>query len=190
MRRKSPTAKTNSQYEARLTEVWRLWNRGQRQWQIAAALGITDRQVRYDLKTLENRWRAETGAGMAAHKEAQLARIEELFKTYWSSWQTSLNEKQTTSTEKSYSGEDDAGARRKAAIKKESRDGNAAYLAGVQWCISEVCKIRGIYAPVTLDLSRMTTEDLIRLAQSIFSAGPHEPGTAGEGQAVSPECSS
>ena len=185
MKRTSPISKTNSQYEARLTEVWRLWNRGQRQWQIAEAIGITDRQVRYDLKTLENRWRKETSQGMAAHKEAQLARIEELYKTYYESWQKSLDEKQTTSTEQSDS---DAGARRKAAIKKESRDGNAAFLAGVQWCISEVCKIRGIYAPVTLDLSRMTTEDLIKLAQSIFGAGTHEPGTAGECQAVSPEC--
>ena len=171
-----PGPQIKSQYEARLTEVWRLWNRGQRQWQIAQALDITDRQVRYDLKTLENRWRKETSQGMAAHKEAQLARIEELYKTYYESWQKSLGEKQTTSTEKSYSGEDDAGARRKAAIKKESRDGNAAYLAGVQWCISEVCKIRGIYAPVTLDLSRMTTEDLIKLATSIFGPSVVESG--------------
>lgn len=162
-----PKTKTNSQYEARLTEVWRLWNRGQRQWQIAAALGITDRQVRYDLKTLENRWRKETSAGMAAHKEAELAKIHELYLTYWMAWQKSCDEKLTTSTEQS---EGDAGAKRKAALKKEQRDGNPAFLAGIQWCIERRCKILGLDAPITLDLTRMTTEELIRFAQAVFGS--------------------
>ena len=167
-----PGPQTRSDFEARLAEIWRRWNRGQSQWEISVALGICDRTVRNYLKTLENRWRKETSAGIAAHKEAELAKIQELFSTYWKSWEKSLDEKQTTSTEQS---DTDTGARRKAAIKKESRDGNPAFLAGVQWCISEVCKIRGIYAPVSLDLSKMGTEEIIKLAQIIF-------GTGGAGQ--------
>ena len=158
-----PGPQIKSQYEARLTEVWLLWNRGQRQWQIAEAIGITDRQFRYDLKTLENRWRAETSAGMAAHKEAQLARIEELFKTYWESWENSLSEKQTTSTEQSDS---DAGARRKAAIKKENRDGNPAFLAGILACIEKRCKILGLDAP---DVHEITSQ-IVRLPHKAKSA--------------------
>ena len=161
-RRSSNGTKTNSQYEARLTEVWRLWNRGQRQWQIAQALDITDRQVRYDLKTLENRWRAETSKGMAAHMEAELARLNELELTYWNSWEKSCTEKQTTSTEQS---EGDGGAKRRAALKKESRDGNPAFLAGVERCIERRCKILGIDAPIKIkDVTEMTDEELFFIA--------------------------
>ena len=153
--------------------------------QIARELNVDKAQISRDFKIIKEEWRKRCSQDLIFAKSEQLARIDEMMRIYFAAWFKSCDEKQTTSTEQSDS---DAGARRKAAIKKESRDGNAAFLAGVQWCISEVCKIRGIYAPVSLDLSRMTTEDLITLAQSIFGTGTHEPGTAGEGQAVSPEC--
>lgn len=169
-----PGPQIKSKYEARLTEVWRMWNRGHRQWQIAAAIGITDRQVRYDLKTLENRWRKETSAGIAAHKEKVLAENQELLITYWQAWQHSLEEKTTSSTEKS-AGDAGNGERLKAAIKKEQREGNPAFLDGVMKCLQERCKILGLNAPIKYrEVSELTDEELNLIA----SAGSGDNPTA------------
>lgn len=40
---------------------------------------------------------------------------------------------------------------RRSVAEKEKLIGNPAYLTGVQWCISERCKLLGIYGAVKVD---------------------------------------
>jgi hypothetical protein len=173
-----PKIQSKSEKEERLALVWRLWNRGRTQFEIAKEVGISDRQVRYDLKTLEIRWRQESSAGIAAHKERQLARNEEIFRENWSAWLRSLEEKLTTATEQS----DDSGGKghKKASLKREQKEGNPAFLAGAAAAIERHCKILGI-PMTTLSLANLPTEELIRLAQTVFGAVPGaESGTPGQ----------
>lgn len=162
----SPKTRTRAEKEAQLVEVWRLHNRGQSAWQIGQVMGLSERMVRYDLKLLADRWRAECAAGIAAHKEAELAKVHELYLVYWDAWQKSLEDRQTTSTKKISAPMMD---RAEAAIKKEQREGNPAFLAGIQWCIETRCKILGLNAPIKFrNVTELTDEELMRIA----AAGP------------------
>lgn len=67
----------------------------------------------------------------------------------------------------------------KVAKRSEQRNGNLAYLSGVQWCIDRRCKILGLDAPIKaqinaqlsvgeleFDPEKMTTEELQAIANS------------------------
>jgi len=92
---------------------------------------------------------------MDAAKREELASIENLKREYWQAWERSLDEKTKTRTEQSTAPDrvDKKGnpikakGSAKATVEKEMMLGNPAYLAGIQWCISERAKILGLYAP-------------------------------------------
>jgi hypothetical protein len=136
------TKRTPIQREHDLTQIAGLYLRGKTQAAIAEELKITQQQVSYDLKIIQARWRKDTTIDMDEAKRKELARIDELERTYWTAWERSLDEKVKTRTEKR-AGEEGG----KASIEKETLLGVPAYLAGVQWCISERCKLLGLYAP-------------------------------------------
>lgn len=172
-----PKTKSPAEKEAQLVEVWRLHNRGQTEWQIGQAMGLSTRMVRYDLKILADRWRAECAAGMAAQKEAELAKIHELYLVYWNAWQRSLEDRQTTSTKKISA---PMMERAEAAIKKEQREGNPAFLAGIQWCIETRCKILGLNAPIKFrDVTELTDEELNRIAAAAEPGNNPTSGSEG-----------
>lgn len=134
--------RTPIQRENDLRLIADLYLQGKTQAAIADEVGITQQQVSYDLKSIQQRWRTDTAINLDEAKQRELARIDTLERTYWTAWERSLDEKTKTRTERRL-GEETS----KASIEKETLLGVPAYLTGVQWCISERCKLLGLYAP-------------------------------------------
>lgn len=147
--------------ERDLAEVARRHVQGEREWQIAEALGVSQQQVSYDLRTLQGRWREAAGADIAAHKAQELARIDHLEEVYWQRWAESLKQRQVTSTSRRVRGAGPGQAapvEEAASVRTEQRDGNPAFLAGVQWCIDRRCKLLGLDEPLKVDLGAKARE--------------------------------
>lgn len=137
--------RTDFERENDYRRITDMYLQGKTQADIAAALGVSQPQISMDLATIQKRWRTSTAINLDEAKQKELAKIDTLERTYWDAWQRTLEEKTKTRTEQSKTGDKSGAA--KATIEKETLLGNPAYLSGIQWCISERCKILGIYAP-------------------------------------------
>lgn len=146
--------RTPTQRENDLERIAALYLRGKRQVDIAAELGLSQPQVSYDLKEIHKRWRESSLVNMNEVKQRELARIDALETEYWQAWERSVGEVIRTTTSRS----DKDG--NKASITKEEKAGNPAYLAGVQWCIEQRCKIFGLYeaAKISIDWRKAVEE--------------------------------
>lgn len=138
--------RTDAQREHDLELISALYLRGKRQVDIAAELGVTQQQISYDLKTIQKRWQQKTVVNINEVKQRELARIDELERTYWEAWERSLDERTKTRTERNTTGGENQVSRDKASIEKETLLGIPAYLAGVERCIELRCKILGVHA--------------------------------------------
>ncbi len=132
------------QREKDLAELASRYLHGQRQAEIAEALGVTQQQISADLKTLQARWQQSALIDLNEAKSRELAKTDELERVYWAEWEASRQEKQITQTRRKGEGQ---AAQAEAMLRRERREGNPAYLAGVQWCIERRCKILGLDAP-------------------------------------------
>lgn len=139
--------RTRTQRAHDLTRIAELYLTGKRQVDIAAELGVTQQQVSYDLQEIHRRWRESTLINMDEAKHRELDRLDVLERTYWAAWERSLTERTKTKQEKNAIGVG------KASVEKENLLGNPAYLAGVQSCIEQRCKIIGLYAPAKQELT-------------------------------------
>lgn len=135
----SEKKRTPTERESDLQKIAALYLKGKTQADIAADLTVTQQQISYDLKEIHKRWRESALVNINEAKHRELARIDNLEITYWQAWERSVGEVVKTVTSRS----DKDGNR--ASIAKEVQVGNSAYLAGVQWCIEQRCKIFGIY---------------------------------------------
>lgn len=138
--------RTALEKERDLHRTTQLYVKGRTQQEIAEELGVTQQQVSYDIAEIKKRWREESFINMDEAKQQELATIENLKREYWQAWERSLDERTKTRTEQSKGAGDKTGTA-KATVEKETLLGNPAYLAGIQWCISERSKILGLYAP-------------------------------------------
>lgn len=131
-----------------------MYLKGARQVDIAEKIGVDRSQVSYDLKEIHKRWRESALVNINEAKHRELARIDELERTYRDAWERSVGEVVKTTTSKS----DKDGSR--ASIVKEQKTGDASYLAGVQWCIEQRCKIFGLYeaAKISIDWRKALEE--------------------------------
>ncbi len=175
--------RTQFQRENDYVRISEWYLRGWRQLDIAAELGLSFQQISYDIKTIQRRWREKTAINLDQAKSRELERIDLLEREYWAAWERSKTEK--TKAKRELSGKDTNGDPivRRQFSEKEQMIGNPAYLNGVQWCISERCKLIGIYAPVRseiggsingrieheitggIDLKLLTTEELLAYRQ-------------------------
>jgi hypothetical protein len=135
--------------ERDLRETAALYLRGLTQHEIAQRLNVSRQQISYDLKVLLRRWQESALADFDAKKAAELARVDELERTYWDAWERSGRAREITTQEKIQGGDGTADeGRRKAGVRKEQRDGNPEFLRGVERCIELRCKIIGAFAPM------------------------------------------
>jgi hypothetical protein len=125
-------------------EVAHLYLQGWTQAEIGGRLGLSRQQVGYDLGAIREDWQQSTLTDFNARKAEELARIDRLEREYWSAWEASKQERQTSTTEQTTDGDGD---RLRAAIRKVEQTGDPRYLAGVQWCVEQRCKILGLHAP-------------------------------------------
>lgn len=122
------------QRERDLVETARLYCQGLSQAEIGERLGVSQRTISKDLREIQRRWQAACVESISQGKARELARIDELERTYWAAWFDSKRVKTS-----------------KAIKQEETRDGNPAYLQGVMTCIEKRCKLLGLDAPVRMD---------------------------------------
>ncbi len=137
--------RTPFQIEDNRHEITSLYLRGLTQAAIGEQLGMSREMVTYDLKVIRERWREDTTRDLDADKMKELAKIDELERTYWTGWELSLEQKEINATERvdgvGYKAD---GTRIRAMIRKEGRDGNPAFLDGVMKCVERRCKLLGL----------------------------------------------
>ena len=129
---------------ARRRDVALRYLKGDTQHEIAQAVGVNQSTISRDLKALREEWLAAAVEAVAQAKGRELARIDALEREYWAAWQRSM-EPQREQTQKAVEG-GLQGRKEQSKVVKE-RVGDARYLAGVQWCIDQRCKILGLFAP-------------------------------------------
>ena len=76
-----------------------------------------------------------------------MARIDQLEREAWEGWGRSIREKRVTLRERS---RDDAGKKRKVAIRTERQAGDPRFLERVGWCVEQRAKIFGFYLQAKL----------------------------------------
>lgn len=140
--------RTAFQRERDLLRTADLYCRGVPQAVIAQEIGVARQQIGYDVATLLKRWRAQAGALLTGKAVLELAKVDNLERTYWDAWERSKSERQISQTQK-------VGARGaiKALLRKEGSQGNPAFLAGVMSCIERRCKLLGLDAPEKREIS-------------------------------------
>lgn len=143
---KHANTRTKGQVERDRIEVARLYLQGKYQHEIAELLKVSQQQVSYDLRAVQAQWRDIPAKQIDELKNKELARIDQLERTYWEAWVDSKKAKETTSTAKE-------GDRLKVGKRSEQRNGNPQYLAGVQWCIERRIKLLGLDAPVKSEIT-------------------------------------
>ena len=131
-------------------EVARLYLEGWTQADIGAQRGLSRQQIGYDLEAVRQEWLQSSLVDFNAKKAEELARIDKLEREYWSAWEASKQERQTSTTEQTTGAE---GERLKAAIRKTDQTGDPRYLAGVERCIEQRCKLLGLNAPTETRLT-------------------------------------
>ena len=92
----APRKRTNIQKEDDRREIASLYLHGKTQQVIADRLHMTRQMVGYDLKAIQRRWREDTARDLDADKARELAKIDELERTYWVAWESSLEQGETT----------------------------------------------------------------------------------------------
>lgn len=127
------------QREHDLARIAELYLKGHTQAEIGDALGLTQQIISRDLATLQTRWEESASIAMDAAKSKELARLDALEREYWQAWRRSLEQVTKTKTKRNHMGDE-------AVVMREETSGNAAFLAGVQNCIDQRCRILGLYA--------------------------------------------
>ncbi len=137
----SANIRTKLERERDLDRLAAQYVRGKTHSELAEIFGVSRQQISYDLKTLQQRWLASALVNFDAVKAKDLAKIDALERTYYEAWERSVGQKETKIAERSSAAESD---RHKAVSRLEQRDGNPAFLTGIQWCIEQRCRILGI----------------------------------------------
>jgi len=127
-----------------------MYLRGALQSDIADELGVNQSTVSRDLKALHDAWQQSALADIDQAKGRELARIDELERTYWTAWERSLQDAETE-TQKAVTVAD--GKRYEAATQRKAQMGDPRFLSGVQWCIEQRCKVIGLYAPTKQEVT-------------------------------------
>src|SRR5262249_16220414 len=105
------------------------------------------------LNAVRQEWLQSSLLDFNARKAEELARIDRLEREYWSAWEASKKERQTSTTEQTTDAE---GEKLKAGIRKVEQTGEPRYLAGVERCIEQRVKSLGLNAPTE---TRLTGQD-------------------------------
>ncbi len=119
---------------------------------IAEVIGVSQPTVSADLKHLHRQWQKDAARDINEAKARELAKIDQLERTYWQAWIDSREEKETKTQEQvglavKDADEDATTQRVKRSVRKEKRDGDPRYLAGVMTCINKRCQLLGLDAP-------------------------------------------
>lgn len=143
----------------RMLRVSELYIKGKTQYAIADELGVCQGTVSLDLKDMRALWLEQRSGNINEVKMGELAKIDAVECNAWKSWEASTNGKLP--------------------------DGDPKFLKVILDCISERCKLTGLYAPEkkeiidprddAADLKRLTEQQL-RVLASIGTADERTNG--------------
>jgi DNA-binding MarR family transcriptional regulator len=149
-----------------------LYLRGKYQTDIAEIIGVDQATISRDLKELRKQWLSSALVDLNEAKSKELAKIDQLELTYWTAWERSLGEFKSK-TVKGKAGKEGMENAKPSLLEQilrtEEREGNPAFLSGIQWCINKRCALLGLDAPtnarsLNIDLSKLTDAQLQRIA--------------------------
>lgn len=140
--------RTPFEREQDLAKIAQAYLVGKTQAEIAIEFKVTQQQINYDLKVLQDRWVKSSLIAIDEAKGRELAKLDNLEREYWAAWLDSKKEFRGTTAERTRG----KNFGTKVQIKKERRDGDPRYLDGVMSCIERRCKIIGLDAPIKTEL--------------------------------------
>lgn len=126
---------------------------------------VSQQSISNDLDEIQKRWLENTTLDLDDYKAKELARIDELEREYWSQYEASKEDKETTTKNIRPTDRTDAQGnpinQYGVSTRTETRTGNPAYLQGVERCIKMRMDLLGLEAPkrteVTGDLKHEVT---------------------------------
>jgi hypothetical protein len=127
---------------------------------------LTRQMISYDLKKIFKAWKESTLLDFNEAKARELSRIDKLEREYWKAWERSLEDIETLRQE----GKVEEGSKPERVVRNvKEQGGDPRYLSGIQWCITQRCKILGINAALktrneNVDLTALSDDQLTRLA--------------------------
>jgi len=124
-------------------EIAERYLRGQRQYIIAEQMDLTPSTVCRDIQFLCKEWIKAALVDFDEAKAQELAKINQLERTYWEGWEASKEAKVTVSRERRIDGV-------LVTQRQEVRSGigDPKFLAGINACIAQRCKLLGLDAPI------------------------------------------
>jgi hypothetical protein len=124
----------------RRQQVGALYVKGRLQTAIARELGISQPQVSHDLKAIQRAWLASSIRDFDLIKAEQLAKIDQIERAAWESFERSLQVREITVQEVT----DGESRTNKVSIRKEQQVGDPRFLQIAQRCIDQRCDILGL----------------------------------------------
>ncbi len=147
------------QIEKDREQIAKWYLQGWSQRKIAAELGLSKRQIAWDLEAIQNQWHKDTAIALDEHKIKVLAELDELKKEAHKAWERSqVDFKATTISGKTVKVEiidPKTGAMHTEeklrptgqVVHTETRPGDPRFLDQVNKCIERRCKLLGLDAP-------------------------------------------
>lgn len=114
---------------------------------IASEIGVTHVTILRDLDTILDRWKAESVRALNEYIAVEYAKICHLETEYWAAWLRSRSDR--VQTKEATKNAPDGQTTTDETVT-EGRDGNPAFLAGVERCIERRCKLLGLDAPTKI----------------------------------------
>ena len=144
--------RSRSERQRDLATIARLYIReGLKQHEIADRLGVSQQQISYDLLSLRKMWLKSALVDFNHARAEQLAKIDELERTYWEAWLSSCEGGGYT-VAVAEQGKDKELEIAKTITRENTGTGNPAFLAGVERCVGMRNKMLGLDAPRLIEV--------------------------------------
>lgn len=169
--------RTPQQREADLVTVAKLYTRGLSHQEITDYINngrpadeqVSRPTISHDIGEILERWRSQLKGELDQFQARELAKIDMLEREYWDAWERSKRDLETrTIKAQQIDGKVIPIPSEPIMLNFTKRDGNAQFLAGVQQCIDNRCKILGLYAPNKVDVTSNGK------AMTVFAGVPDE----------------
>ncbi len=160
------------QREQDLSTIAKMYLTGSTQAEIGLHLGVTQQQISQDVKEIQKRWLDSSLRDFDELRAEQLAKIDRLETNYWAAWERSCRDRKR---QRAGTKTDSHDRTEHAEFTTEGRDGNPAFLAGVDKCIERRCKLLGLDAPIKQDVTFHETLYDMLIASGMDDAPAESP---------------
>jgi len=160
------STRTEFQRKQDLSTTAQLYLARKTQTEIAAVIGVSQRQISYDLKAIEKEWFESSMVDLDERKAEELARLDAVEAECWAAWERSKQNKERRSVTRTQEKIEPTDKRRKEAEERgenaeavimadkttstssqEGQVGDGRFLDGVLRCVNMRMTILGIDAP-------------------------------------------